>query len=114
MGRLPVQDIVVADRRTWGDATKTFDNGVTPVLMYVQAPRRSGAARRRKSTWYIWHLPSRNLAYRNKGPQDVYWLSMGGTPDQQKRYYDVFIRPPLTASESTWLSRHGYVQVGQR
>lgn len=115
MGRLPVGWPELADPSTRNAPIKEVD-GIAVRLKYVQAPRRDrSSGGRRKSTWYIYEVAGsgQKLAYRNKGPQDWYFLPMGGTMAQKRRYYDIFIRPPLTDSEKSWLAMKGYVAVGE-
>ena len=117
MGRLPVQQVLLADRKTRAPHQQRMYNGTAVRLLYIQAPRRArSAGGRRKSTWYIYEVlgAHEQVAYRNKGPQDWYYLPMGGTADQKRRYYDIFIRPPLTGGEKVWLDDHDYVQVERR
>ena len=114
MGRQPIDTVILADRDSWTSPVKKH-NGSPVELVYVQAPRRKYSRSRRKSTWYIWRLQGETMAFRNKGPQDYYFLAMGGRRSRDvRRYYDTFIRPPLTASEKKWLDDHGYVQAGAR
>ena len=113
MGRLPVQQLLFADRQTWNAATKTVD-GEVPEIVYVQPPRRLRGRRsgKRKSTWYIYSIRNRAIAYRNRGPHDPYYMPMGKDQADQQRFFETFIMPPLTADEETWLRDHGYVKMG--
>jgi len=95
-----------ADRDTWGHDEKTIAGNVLK-LVAIQKSRRS----RKKRTVYIYHIANTNIIVYNRSRHGVFFMRMAMRPANIARYFDVFVRPPLTLAEKQWLKSYDYALV---
>lgn len=80
-------------------------NGNFVRLVAIQKSRRT---RRKGRINYIWHIENTNIIVFNKSRNGIYFMRMAIRPQNISRYYDVFVRLPLTEKEKEWLARYDY------
>ena len=76
-------------------------------LVAIQPSMRT---RNKKATTKIYHLTGTNKIYHKMDGSNEY-APMGYDATTMQRYYDVFVRPPLTSSEKQWLEIYNYILV---
>jgi len=96
----------LADKETWGRDEKTIAGNVLK-LVAIQKSRR----KRKKRTVNVYHIANTNIIVYNRSRHGVYFMRMAMRPANIKRYFDVFVRPPLTDAERQWLRIYDYELV---
>ena len=94
--------MIIADRGTYNSTVKTVD-GKPVILVATQPSRRT---ERKGKTSYIYHIRGTTDIMYNHNQNHPYWSLMhvpGNT-----RYYDIFVKAPLTPDEKSWLDLNGY------
>ncbi len=81
-------------------------NGKEVVRMATQPSRRT---RRKGRTNYIYNIVTTNVMVYNRSRGGRFFMRMALRPQNISRYYDVFVRPPLTEQEKVWLERYDYI-----
>lgn len=81
-------------------------NGKEVVLIATQPSRRT---RRKGRTNYIYNIVTTNVMVYNRSSEGRMFMRMALRPQNISRYYDVFVRPPLTKQEKVWLERYDYI-----
>ena len=81
-------------------------NGNEVVLVATQPSRRT---RRKGRTNHIYHIKATNVVVYNRSRNGVFFMRMALRPQNVSRYYDVFVRPPLSDKEKEWLERYDYI-----
>ena len=76
-------------------------------LVAIQPNRRT---RRSKAGKRIYHLTGTKKIYYKIDGSDEY-APMGYDAQDMQRFYDVFVRAPLTEAEKWWLDNFGYVLI---
>ncbi len=82
-------------------------NGNEVVLVATQPSRRR---KRKGRTNYIYHIKATNVIVYNRSHDGILFMRMAIRPQNVSRYYDVFVRPPLTDKEKVWLERYDYIR----
>ena len=54
------------------------------------------------------------LVYWNRSRNGIVFYPMARTAENMVRYYDVFVKPPLTEKEKAWLKRDKYTLLMER
>lgn len=85
-------------------------NGNEVVLMATQPSRRT---KRRGRTNYIYNIVTTNVVVYNRSSGGRFFMRMAIRPQNISRYFDVFVRPPVTEQEQEWLARYDYILVHQ-
>ena len=85
-------------------------NGNEVVLVATQPSRRR---KRKGRTNYIYHIKATNVIVYNRSRDGILFMRMAIRPQNVSRYYDVFVRPPLSDKEKEWLERYDYILVSQ-
>ena len=85
-------------------------NGKEVVLMATQPSRRR---KRKGRTNYIYNIVTTNVMVYNRSSEGRMFMKMALRPQNISRYYDVFVRPPLTEQEKVWLERYDYILENQ-
>lgn len=85
-------------------------NGKEVVLTATQPSRRT---KRRGRTNYIYNIVTTNVVVYNRSSGGRFFMRMAIRPQNISRYFDVFVRPPVTEQEQEWLARYDYILVHQ-
>jgi len=96
----------LADRETWGSDKKTITGNVLR-LVAIQKSRRT----KKKRTVYVYHIANTKIIVYNRSKHGVYFMRMAMKVTNMAKYFDVFVRPPLTLAEKQWLKLYDYVIV---
>ena len=104
---------VLADASTRKAKVKTVD-GSPMIYIGVQRPPRK-RRRRGKSTYYMFWLRGSNRVYRATQRRAWAFMQCGVDRDgSADRYYETFVKPPITDPEKRWLHLYGYEMIGDR
>ena len=99
----PQKMMFMADRDTWNKAPKTI-NGRKVKLVATRVPRNPLKYRK----VYVYLIEGTTTIVFNRSGQGVYFMKMGMTAQQIRRYYNIFANPPITKEEREWLDRNDY------
>ena len=94
----------IADRNTWSQPIKTI-NGSQVILVAKQPSRRT--QRKKKTIWVFWIKGTQNIIY-NQSRDGVFFMKMARNPADMKKFFEVFVQPPITEPEQQWLDLNGY------
>jgi len=100
----PNEMFFIADRSSWGPGDKTIDGNILK-LVAIQKSRRT---RRKKRTIYVYHIANSNIIVYNRRANGFYFMRMALKPANIERYFEVFVKPPLTDAEKKWLKLYDY------
>ena len=95
-----------ADRDTWNKPIKTI-KGNAVRLVATRIPRNP----RKYKTVNIYHIQGTNLIVFNRSRDGVYFMRIAIRPENVRRFYDTFVRQPLTPKEKQWLDLYDYKLV---
>ena len=107
MGRIldPNSMMFLADRETRNQKQKTI-NGIRVIHVASQPSRRT---RRKKKTIHVYHLEGTNIVVFNQRENGIFFMKIAIRPENVRRFYDTFVKPPVTDPEQVWLDRYGYI-----
>lgn len=94
----------LADRETYNRQVKKI-NGRSVRLVATQESRRN------RKTSYIYSVEGTRIIVFNQSRHGVYFMRLALKRENAERYYNVFVRPPVTQLEREWLERNDYVLV---
>ena len=91
-------------------------NGQPVRLLAIQRPRRTGPKRRKKSTFYLYHISGREeCVWRNTNPDVPVYRPTGYDQRTRQLYVGIFMPPrgPVsrTPEQEAWLRDHDYIMV---
>ena len=89
------------------DPHQTVD-GHRMVIVGQQAKGRKGRFR------HVYNMEGTSLIYYNRSRNGILFYPMARTVTNMNRYFDVFVKPPLTDKEKAWLKRNGYTLLQER
>jgi len=96
-----------ADKHTTHSKQKTV-NGMQVQHIAEQPSRRT---RRKKKTIHVFNIEGTDLVIFNQSRDGVYFMKIAIRPENVKRFYETFVKPPVTPPEKIWLDRYGYELV---
>lgn len=77
-------------------------------LIARQESRREGE--KKKPTIYVFHhIGTRNIYYHDGSNQGNLFMPIAHTESLMRRYYAIFVQPPLKPHERAWLDRNDYI-----
>jgi hypothetical protein len=94
-----------ADFASRHEPQKTIE-GNPVVLVATQDSKRT---RRKKKTIYIYHIQGTDLIVFNQSRNGTRFMKIAIRPENVRRFYETFVKPPVTPEEKIWLERYGYV-----
>lgn len=97
-------DFLIADKHTWHENYKRVDGDIME-LVAVQKSRRTS---RKGRTKYIFHRAGSQNIYYSRSRHGIYFMPIAYRPQNMTRYFDVFVRPPVTPKEKEWLELYDY------
>lgn len=95
-----------ADLDSYGDDVKRI-NGKPLILVGTRTPRNP----RKYRTVYIWHIEGTNTIVFNRAQGGVRFMKIAMKYRNMKRFYDMFVVPPITAKEKQFLGLNDYKLV---
>jgi len=107
MGRIldPNSMMFRADRETRSQNQKTVDGRLVNHI----ASQPSRRTRRKKKTIHIYHIEGTNIVVFNQSENGIRFMKIAIRPENVRRFYDTFVKPPVTEPEQVWLDRYGYI-----
>ena len=98
----------MADRNPDQDDPHQTVDGHRMVVVGQQVKSRKGRFR------HVYHMEGSGLVYWNRSRNGIIFYPMARTAENMVRYYDVFVKPPLTEKEKAWLKRNKYTLLMER
>lgn len=92
-----------ADRASYKDDIKKI-NGNRLILVATRTPRNS----RKYKTVFIYHIEGTEIIVFNRSRNGIYFMKIAVKQANMKRFYDTFVKPPITAVEKQWLELNDY------
>ncbi len=66
---------------------------------------------KKKRTVYVYSIEGTQLIVFNRSRNGKLFMKIAIRPQNVKRFYDTFVKPPLTEPEKVWLERYNYSLV---
>ena len=93
----------VADRASQKDDIKKIE-GKNVILVATRIPRNS----KKYKTVYIYHIEGTELIVFNRSRDGICFMKIAVKAANMKRFYETFVKPPITDAEKQWLELYDY------